>query len=117
MCVIYTFVLSVVLGSWGPFLGDHTVASWSWNLRAVSQAVPHKITPGDHAWLWESHCGERAWGYKLGAILVLMLEEELLPCTGCFALCCCKEALAETVPAGPAPVVLTKGRIPWERVS
>lgn len=34
----------------------------------------------------------------------------MLPCMGWFALCCWKEPLAETAPAGPAPVVLTEGR-------
>lgn len=34
-----------------------------------------------------------------------------------FALCCWKEALAETVPGGPAPVVLTEGSVPWEKIS
>lgn len=41
MCVIYTFVLSVVLG---VLFGDHSVTSWSWSLHAVSQTVPREIT-------------------------------------------------------------------------
>lgn len=57
----------------GVLLWRSHCCSWSRNLRAVSQAVPHKKTAGDHTWLWESHCGERAWGYKLCPMLMLML--------------------------------------------
>lgn len=71
------------------------------------------ITPGSGRATVET----RPWDYKLCPILVLMLEGELLPCMDWFPLCCWKEALAETVPGDPACVVLTEGRILWERVS
>lgn len=102
------------VGFLGFFFGDHTVASWSWNLRAVSQAVPsHKKTTGD--------LREPLWaglGVANCPILVWMLEGELLLCTGWFllwCLCCWKEALAETW--WPCSCGADRGQDPLGRVS
>lgn len=99
------------VGFLGSFFGDHTAASWSWNLCAVSQAVPHKKTTGDHNWLWKSHCGKRAWGYKLCPLLVLMLGAAAVHGLVCSVLL--ERGFGRDSPWQPCLC----GRIPWERVS
>lgn len=115
----------IVYGVWvlGVLFGDHTVASRSWNLHAVSQAVPHEITTWDHAWvypLWETHRAKNE------------VEWQTLSHSGvdagrgdcCHALtffylwwlCCWKEALAQQdrVPGWPCSRAVHRAQDPPE---
>lgn len=73
MCVIYTFVLSVVLGSWGPFL-EITLLPPGVETFVPCLRLCH--TQNHH---WGSHLAlgeplwKKAWGYKFCPILELML--------------------------------------------
>lgn len=109
------FCIVCGVGFLGSFFGDHTAAPgveiFVLCLRLCHTKKLLGITPGSGRATVEKGLG------VINCVPCWCWCWERLPCTGWFALCCWKEALAEMVPGGPAHVVLTKGRIPWQRVS